>query len=102
MLRPIRDKILVAPIETPHVGLVLPGSADDFRRGEVLAIGDGYLSNMAKESVPLVVKPGDIVLYKDKTGDKPTGDRVRHQGKALLLLRESDIWAIDQDGGRDG
>jgi len=99
MIRPIRDKVLVEPIEAASGGLVLPGSADDFRRAEVRAIGDGYLSNMAKESVALVVKVGDVVLYKDKTGDKPTGDRVRRGGKTLLLLRESDIWAIETDGG---
>ena len=37
----------------------------------------------------MTVKPGDVVLY-----GKYSGTEITHEGKELLIMRESDILAI--------
>lgn len=90
-LKPMADRVLVKPIEREEVtkgGIVLPDTAKEKpQEGEVLAVGDGRLSEDGKR-IPLDVKVGDRVIYA-----KYGGTEIRIDDEELIILRESDILA---------
>jgi chaperonin GroES len=90
-LKPLADRVLVKPIEREEVtkgGIVLPDTAKEKpQEGEVLAVGDGRLSEDGKR-IPLDVKVGDIVIYA-----KYGGTEIKIEDEELIILRESDILA---------
>jgi chaperonin GroES len=90
-LKPMADRVLVKPIEREEVtkgGIVLPDTAKEKpQEGEVLAVGDGRLSEDGKR-IPLDVKVGDRVIYA-----KYGGTEIRIEDEELIILRESDILA---------
>ena len=74
-----------APAETKTAGgLIIPDTAKEKpMKGKVLAIGNG------KPEEPMTVKVGDTVLY-----GKYAGTEIQVDGKDLLIMRESDIYAV--------
>ena len=86
-IKPLADRVIVEPAQAEEKtasGLIIPDSAKEKpQRGTVLAVGDG------KKDEPLTVKAGDTVLYGKYAGTELTID-----GKDLLIMRESDIFAI--------
>jgi chaperonin GroES len=91
-LKPLHDRLVVRQIEaetTTAGGIVIPDkSAEKPTEGEVLAIGSGHTTDQGQIR-PLDVKVGDRVLYSSYAGNK-----VKHQGEELLILKESDVLAI--------
>ena len=86
-IRPLGDRVLVEPgpaeVKTSS-GIIIPDSAQEKpQRGKVVAIGSGT------KDEPLTVKIGDTVLY-----GKYSGTEFKFDGKDLLIMRESDIYAI--------
>ena len=70
-------------------GIVIPDSAKEKpQKGKVLAVGPGKFDNNGKR-MELTVKAGDTVLF---TKYGPT--EIKHEGKELLFLSESDVLAI--------
>lgn len=92
-LKPLGDRVLVKPIEedeTTPGGIVLPDTAKEKpQRGEVLAVGTGKLLDNG-ERVPLEIKVGDKILYA-----KYGGTEIKMGGETYLIMRESDILAIE-------
>jgi chaperonin GroES len=91
-LVPLGDRVVLKRADAETVtsgGIVLPDSAHDKpQRGEVVAIGDGYVKNDGTK-VPLTVKEGDRVIFSSYGGEEISlGD------DEYLLLRESDILAV--------
>jgi chaperonin GroES len=86
-VRPLADRVLVepAPAETKTAGgLIIPDTAKEKpMKGKVIAVGNG------KPDEPMTVKVGDTVLY-----GKYAGTELQIDGKELLIMRESDIYAI--------
>ena len=86
-LKPLADRVLVeaaAAEEKTAGGIIIPDTAKKKpQRGKVVAIGTG------KKDEPLTVKVGDTVLY-----GKYAGTEVNVDGRDLLIMRESDIFAI--------
>ena len=86
-VKPLADRVLVepAPAETKTAGgLIIPDTAKEkSMKGKVLAVGNG------KPEEPMTVKVGDTVLY-----GKYAGTEIQVEGKDLLIMRESDIYAI--------
>ena len=86
-VKPLADRVLVeaAPAETRTAcGLIIPDTAKEKpMKGKVLAVGNG------KVDEPMTVKVGDTVLY-----GKYAGTEIQVDGKDLLIMRESDIYAI--------
>jgi len=78
---------LVEPAEaetTTLSGIIIPETAKEKpQRGTVIAVGPG------KKDEPTTVKPGDTILY-----GKYAGTEISVDGKDLLIMRESDIFAI--------
>lgn len=91
-LRPLHDRVIVRRMEeetTTAGGIVIPdNAAEKPSRGEILAIGDGKVSD-AGETRPLSVKVGDKVLF-----GKFAGTEVKVDGEELLVMREDDIVAV--------
>ncbi|MCC6182386.1 MAG: co-chaperone GroES [Bacteroidia bacterium] len=86
-VKPLADRVLVepAPAETKTAGgLIIPDTAKEKpMKGKVIAVGNG------KKDEPMTVKVGDTVLY-----GKYSGTELQLDGKELLIMRESDIYAI--------
>ncbi|MBK7311294.1 MAG: co-chaperone GroES [Bacteroidia bacterium] len=86
-VKPLADRVLVeaAAAETKTAGgIIIPDTAKEKpQRGKVVAVGNG------KPDEPMTVKVGDTVLY-----GKYAGTEIQVDGKDLLIMRESDIFAI--------
>lgn len=84
---PLHDRVIVKPAEKAEKtagGIIIPDTAQDKpQQGEVVAVGNG------KKDEPMTVKVGDIVLF-----GKYGGTEIELDGEKLLLLKESDIFAI--------
>jgi chaperonin GroES len=91
-LRPLADRVIVRPIEDQEQkkgGIIIPDTAKEKPvQGEIVAVGPGKLNDDGKK-VPLEVKVGDRILY-----GKYTGTEVEIDEQALLVMKESDIYAI--------
>lgn len=91
-LNPIRDRILVKPLDSDTVtksGIVIPDTAQEKpNQGEVLEVGDGRITEDGI-TIPMVVKKGDKVLYGKFAGQQIKIDNVEH-----IVLKEDDILAI--------
>lgn len=91
-LKPLNDGLVVERLEEETVtpsGIVLPDSAKEKpQKGKVLAAGPGKMDNNGNR-MAMTVKVGDVVMFS-KYG--PT--EVKHDGKELLFLNETDVLAI--------
>ncbi len=91
-LKPLHDRILIRPAqpeETSKGGIIIPDTAKEKpQRGEVVAIGEGKVSDDGK-TIPMQVNTGDKVLYGKYSGTEVTVD-----DEDMLIMRESDIFAI--------
>ena len=90
-IRPLFDRILVKRSESAtktKSGLFLPDSAAEKpSQGTVVAAGNGRV--VEGEIRPLVVKPGDLVMFGKYSGTEISVDGVEH-----LMLREDDVLGI--------
>jgi len=93
--RPLYDRVLVKRTQSESKsagGLFIPETAKEKpQQAEVIAIGTGRLTDK-NETVPLIVKAGDKVLF-----GKYAGDEIKLDGDDHIILRESDILAIVED-----
>ena len=91
-LKPLADRVVVKPSaaeEKTKGGIIVPDTAKEKPVwGEVIATGPGKISDEGK-LIPLEVKIGDKVLYGKYSGTEITID-----GEEVLIMRESDIFAI--------
>ena len=92
-IRPLDDRVVVEAVEAEEKtkgGIVLPDTAKEKPQiGKVIAVGEGKLLDSGKRA-PLSVKKGDKVLY-----GKYSGTEVAVSSKEYLIMRESDILAIE-------
>lgn len=90
-LKPLFDNVVVKPAkaeEQTKSGLVIPDSAKEKpQRGEVMAVGEGRYDEGKR--VPMDVKVGDVVMYKEwgKTS-------VKIDGIEYFVMGQMDILAI--------
>lgn len=86
-IKPLADRIVLepAPVEQKTSGgIIIPDTAKEKpQKGTVLAVGPG------KKDEPVTLKVGDLVLY-----GKYAGTEINVDGKDLLIMRESDIYAV--------
>jgi len=91
-LKPLHSRVIVRRLETESKtagGIIIPDTAKEKPiEGEVLAVGPGARDDSGKLT-PLDVKPGDKVLF-----GKWSGTEVKIDGEDLLIMNESDIFAI--------
>lgn len=86
-IKPLADRVVVEAAkaeEKTASGIYIPDTAKEKpQRGKVVAVGTG------KPDEPMTVKVGDTVLYGKYSGTEITVD-----GTDVLIMRESDIFAI--------
>lgn len=91
-LKPLADRVVVQPAaaeEKTKSGIIIPDTAKEKpQRGEVVAVGDGKMSDAGTLMKP-TVKVGDTVLY-----GKYSGTEITMEGTDYLIMKESDILAI--------
>ncbi|MBT6439823.1 MAG: co-chaperone GroES [Flavobacteriales bacterium] len=86
-VKPLADRVIVEPaaaeLKTAG-GIIIPDTAKEKpQKGKVLAVGTGKIDE------PMTVTIGDEVLY-----GKYSGTEVSIEGQDLLIMRESDLYAI--------
>jgi chaperonin GroES len=95
-LRPLGDRVVVRPLEREEVtksGIVLPDTAKEKpQQGEVLAVGTGRVLDDGTR-LPMELKAGDRVLFA-----KYSGTEFKQEQEEYLILRESDVLAIVENG----
>lgn len=86
-IKPLADRVVVEPAPAEQKtsgGIIIPDTAKEKpQKGTVLAVGPG------KKDEPITLKVGDVVLY-----GKYAGTEVNVDGKDLLIMKESDIYAV--------
>jgi chaperonin GroES len=91
-LTPLHDRIIVKPSQPEEVtsgGIIIPDTAKEKpMQGEVIAVGKGKIGDDGK-LIAMQVKAGDQVLY-----GKYSGTEVTVNGEDMLIMRESDVFAI--------
>jgi chaperonin GroES len=98
-IEPLYDRMLVRllkPDERTKAGLYVPQLATDntpYQKAEVLAVGQGRITTSGA-TVPLLVKPGDVVLFfrSQASGEQlyfPSDD-----GSEQMLIREANVAGI--------
>ena len=91
-VRPLYDRVLVKRSDEParsSGGLYIPESAKEKpMQGEVLAVGDGHISDDGSLT-PLQVKIGDRVIF-----GKYSGTEIKVAGEDRIILREEEILGI--------
>ena len=97
-LKPLHDRLIVRPAPPEEVsrgGIILPDTAKEKpQQGEVLAVGPGKLDDNGKLA-PVSVKTGDLILY-----GKYSGTEVSLDGEDVLIMRETDVFAIVEKNGQ--
>ncbi len=85
--QPLADRVVIEPAaaeEKTKSGIIIPDTAKEKpQKGKVVAVGPG------KKDEPMTVKKGDTVLY-----GKYAGTELSIDGQDVLIMRESDIFAI--------
>lgn len=93
-IRPLEDRVVVQPFEAEERsagGIVLPDSAREKpMRGTVIATGPGKLIEKSGERAKMSLKKGDVVFY-----GKYSGTEIEIDGDDFVILRESDILAVE-------
>ena len=91
-IRPLHDRVVIRRVEEETKtagGILLPGSAAEKpSQGEVLAVGNGQINENGVVRA-LDIKVGDKVLF-----GQYAGSTVKVDGEELLIMKESDIFAV--------
>ncbi len=94
--RPLHDRVVVRRLdqeERTAGGIIIPDTAKEKpQQGEVIAVGPGA-RNEKGEIVALDVKVGDRILF-----GKWSGTEVKIDGDELLIMKESDIMGVLDEG----
>lgn len=92
-IRPLDDRVVVMPFEAEEMtrgGIVLPSNAREKPlQGKVVASGPGKLMEKTGERGKMSLKVGDVVYY-----GKYTGTEIEIDGTDYVILRESDVLAV--------
>lgn len=95
-IQPLADRVVVRPLEETEQmkgGLYIPDTAKEKpQEGEILAVGPGRVSDDGKR-IEMDLKSGDRVIY-----GKYSGTEVTVSEEEVLILRESDVLAVVENG----
>ena len=97
-LRPLHDRVMVRRVDQEEKsagGIIIPDTAQEKpMEGEVVAAGSGARRDDGT-LVPLDVKAGDRILF-----GKWSGTEVKIDGEDLLIMKESDLLGVIENGGK--
>src|ERR1700722_15837711 len=95
-IQPMGDRVLVMRMDAPEKksvsGIIIPDTAekDKSKRGIVIAVGPGHVSNEGK-LIPTTIKVGTKIYFNAGWDNEVD---VGEKDDAYFLVRESDILAI--------
>ncbi len=94
--RPLHDRVVIRRFEDEREtsgGIIIPDTAKEKpMQGEVLAVGPGARNDKG-DITPLDVEAGHRILF-----GKWSGTEVKSDGEELLIMKESDIMAVFDNG----
>src|SRR5213082_3956360 len=94
--RPLHDRVVVKRTEAEDKskgGIIIPDTAKEKpSQGEVIAVGPGGRDEAGK-LIPIDIEVGDRVLF-----GKWSGTEVKIDGEDLLIMKESDIMGVIEEG----
>ena len=94
--RPLHDRVVVRRIEAEEKsagGIIIPDTVKEKpSQGEVIAVGPGGRDEAGKP-IPIDVKESDRVLF-----GKWSGTEVKIDGEELLIMKESDVMGVIEEG----
>ena len=94
--RPLHDRVLVRRVEEEQKskgGIIIPDTAKEKpMQGEVIAVGPGGRDDAGK-AIPMGVEVGQRILF-----GKWSGTEVKLDGEELLIMKESDIMGVLEEG----
>ncbi|HEV7255838.1 MAG TPA: co-chaperone GroES [Mesorhizobium sp.] len=94
--RPLHDRVVVRRVDSEEKtkgGIIIPDTAKEKpQEGEVIAVGPGARDDQGKLQA-LDVKVGDRILF-----GKWSGTEVKLNGEDLLIMKESDIMGVIEQG----
>ncbi len=94
--RPLGDRVLVKRVEEEEKtkgGIIIPDTAKEKpQEGEVLAVGPGGRDEDG-DYIAMDVKVGDRILF-----GKWSGTEVKIDGEDLIIMKESDILGVLEQG----
>jgi chaperonin GroES len=97
-VRPLHDRIIVQRLEEGEQvvgGIIIPDTAKEKpQQGRVIAVGKGKAKEDGKV-LPLDVQEGDTILF-----GKYSGQEIKIDGEELLIMREDEVLAVLEDGGK--
>lgn len=97
-LRPLGDRVVIRPIEQEEQtksGIFLPETAKEKpQQGTVVAVGPGARDDDG-DRIALDVQVNDTVLYA-----KYAGTSIKIDGQEYLILKESDVLAVVENGAK--
>ena len=95
-LKPLGDRLVIKPSEQDEQttsGIFLPETAKEKpQQGKVIAAGPGARTEKG-ERIAMDVQVDDTVLYA-----KYSGTTIKLEGQEYLILKESDVLAIVENG----
>ena len=95
-VRPLHDRVLIKRIEegeTVRGGIIIPDTAKEKpSQGEIVAVGPGGRDENGK-LIPIDLKVGERVLF-----GKWSGTEVKLDDEELLIMKESDIMGVLEEG----
>jgi len=97
-IRPLHDRIIVQRIEEAEQrigGIIIPDTAKEKpQQGKVIAVGGGKKKDDGKV-IPMDVKEGDVILF-----GKYSGQEIKIEGEEFLIMREEEVLAVLEQGGK--
>jgi chaperonin GroES len=94
--RPLHDRVVVKRIDAEEKtvgGIIIPDTAKEKpQQGEVIGVGPGGRDETGK-LIPIDLKVGDHVLF-----GKWSGTEVKLEGVEYLIMKESDIMGVLEEG----
>jgi chaperonin GroES len=97
-LKPLGDRVVIKPAEQEEVtssGIFLPETAKEKpQQGKVVATGPGGRKETG-DRISMDVQVDDTVLYA-----KYAGTSIKLEGQEYLILKETDILAIVENGNK--
>jgi chaperonin GroES len=95
-LKPLGDRVVIKPAEQEEVtssGIFLPETAKEKpQQGKIVATGPGGRKETG-DRIAMDVQVDDTVLYA-----KYAGTTIKLEGQEYLILKETDILAIVENG----
>jgi chaperonin GroES len=96
-LKPLSNHVLIEQMEEEEKktqsGIVLPDTVEKKKqsRGKIIAIGPGKWDEDGEKRIPMEVKVGDMVLFKEPWSDD---NKLKEGDKKYFLVNEDEILAI--------